>query len=142
MVRVTFQVKEIKIEIEGVIRAREPVRTKRMIQYEDWEQIICVRKSLAVEGIDRTETQSQLSKSLQLGLSKPTPCTSSTNLSNPSFSSGVRLSGIPGISTTESRPYCLLVNSFKHTNVKKARHLRLRVRVSIQCPSKNLNKGF
>ena len=60
MVRVTFEVMEIKIEIEGVIRAREPVRTKRMIQYEDWEQIICVRKSLAVERIDRTETQAQL----------------------------------------------------------------------------------
>ena len=61
MVRVTFEMKEIKIEIEGVIRAREPVRTKRMTQYEDWEQIICVRKFLAVEAIDRTETEHKLS---------------------------------------------------------------------------------
>ena len=33
--RVTFEVKEIKREIEGVIRARDPVTTKRMIRYED-----------------------------------------------------------------------------------------------------------
>ena len=52
----TFKVKEIKQETEDVICARDPVRTKRMIQSKDWEENKYVRKSLPVKGIDRMET--------------------------------------------------------------------------------------
>ena len=48
--RATFKVKEMKRETEDVIRAREPVRTKRTIRSEDWEQNKYVRKFPPVEG--------------------------------------------------------------------------------------------
>ena len=51
----TFKVKEIKQETEVVICARDPVRSKWMIQSKYWEENKYVRKSLPVEGIDRME---------------------------------------------------------------------------------------
>ena len=111
-----------------------------MIRSEDWEQNNYVRKSLAVEGIDRTETQAKASKSLQFGLSESTTCTSSTNLSNPSFSFEVRLTGIPGISTIESRPYRLLVNDFQHTKRKKGKLGSTSTPLSAQSQSQGLVK--
>ena len=90
-----------------------------MIRSQDWEQKD-VRKSAAVNGIDITETRANASKSLPFGSSESATFTSSTNLSNPSFSSKFRLTSILGILTTESRPYRLLVKGFQHTNVKEA----------------------
>ena len=77
------------------------------------------QKVVAVDGIDITETRANTYKSLLFGLSESITFTSSTNPSNPTFSSKLSLTSILGILTTESRPYRLLVKGFQHTNVKE-----------------------